>query len=151
MFTASRLQVISAPVQADLLEHLELGVQIPGQSLAHGDVQEVAAALASALCQVLTAPRLLANARSMQQELQREDGVAIAVAVIQASAAHPQPPLLDARSLQVWYPALQPWLIVSIEVCLWHHSGLFERAYAIYCRFTQRPLQCRSHRRVSFR
>lgn len=103
MNTACRLQVLSAPVQADLLEHLELGVQIPGQLLAHGDIQEAAAALASALCQVMTAPRLHANARSMQQELQQEDGVAVAAAVILASAAHPQPLLLDVRSLQVRY------------------------------------------------
>ena len=108
MLTACRPQVISAHVQADLLEHLELGVQIPGQLLAHGGIQEAAAALASALCQVMTAPRLHANARSMQQQLQREDGVAIAADIIQASAAHPQSPLLDARSLQVRYPALQP-------------------------------------------
>ncbi len=95
-------------MQADLLEHLELGVQIPGQLLAHGDTQEAAAALASALCQVRAAPRLYANAKSMQRELQREDGVAVAVAAIQGSAAYPRSPLLAVRSLQVPYPALQP-------------------------------------------
>ena len=77
--------------QADLLEHLELGVQVPGRVLAHGDVQEAAARLAAAMRRVSTSPRLRASAQCMRDKLQREDGVAVAAAIIQDSAAVPQP------------------------------------------------------------
>lgn len=77
--------------QADLLEHLELGTQVPGRVLAHGDVQEAAAKLAAAMLQVSTSLRLRAGAQCMRDKLQNEDGIAVAVAIIQDSAAIPQP------------------------------------------------------------
>lgn len=47
--------------------------------------------LAAAMCQVSMSARLHANARCMRDKLRKEDGVAVAVAVIKGSAAVPQP------------------------------------------------------------
>ena len=70
---------------------MELGCQVPGRLLAHGDIQEAAARLASAICQIKASAMLDANARSMQEKLQREDGIAVAAAVLQNSAAVKRP------------------------------------------------------------
>ena len=82
---------VSFLAQADLLEHLELGVQLPGKVLAHGDVRDAADRLAAAIRQVSTSARLRTNARSMRDKLQREDGIAVAAAIVQDTAAIPQP------------------------------------------------------------
>ncbi|CAL5219615.1 g1485 [Coccomyxa viridis] len=76
---------------ADLLEHLELGVQVPGRVLANGDMRGAADRLAAAMRQVSASARLLANAQSMRDKLQAEDGIAVAAAIVQDSAAIPQP------------------------------------------------------------
>ena len=80
----------SYDVQADLLEHLGLGAQVPGRLLAHADADEAAARLAAALRAVSASAAMHGSARSVQMRLREEDGAAAAAAIVQESAAVPQ-------------------------------------------------------------
>lgn len=102
-------------MQADLLEHMELGCQVPGRLLAHGNIQEAAARLASAICQIKASAMLHANARSMQEKLQREDGIAVAAAVLQLSAA--------VQRLSAPRPCVQPTREEAAAHGFLHHES----------------------------
>ncbi|CAK0762025.1 hypothetical protein CVIRNUC_002916 [Coccomyxa viridis] len=87
------LPAVACPVHfdqhqnADLLEHLGLGAQVPGRLLAHGDADEAAARLAAAMRAVSASATTRGSARSMQMRLREEDGAAAAAAIVQESAA----------------------------------------------------------------
>ena len=80
----------SCYVQADLLEHLGLGAQVPGRLLAYGDAEEAAARLAAAMRAVSASPAMRVSAQSVQMRLCEEEGAAAAAAIVQELAAVPR-------------------------------------------------------------